>query len=384
MNRALLTIICLAVLASSCAHKDYIEPALESPVFSISGYRNGEPFTIAAGQNNLIQTASVERNKFGVVEWSSSFVSANCPTCDAELTLTVNDLEGVNLSDCGNLEIFANNELQFAQEASTSNFEECTLSIEGAEGMDETNFFIPGANSLGLNTFSMPTEGTYQVSASFELEIEGSFQENEVHIHQTIYAGEHQRVSAPFLYEVLEIEENEQEIRLTFPEITGLRATHWEINGILDEQESFIREFETGTEYQIEIFYINDATGIGGSYSLRFNQGFPFNEACDEDHHIMPAPSINIDWATGIPNYERAFITYRWQGKTYISTTPLNTSDNSALSLLGYQNYPVGLQGNDAIQLRTTFSVKLVELGNESNVLELTDCVGSFGFIHPN
>ncbi|MFM7725241.1 MAG: hypothetical protein ACKO7B_00940, partial [Flavobacteriales bacterium] len=87
-------------------------------------------------------------------------------------------------------------------------------------------------------------------------------------------------------------------------------------------------------------------------------------------------------WEAGEPNYEKVFITYRWQGKTYVSTTPLNS--NSTMNFSGYQNFAAGLQGNNAIQLSTAFSVKLVELGNESNVLELTDCKATFGFVTPH
>jgi hypothetical protein len=382
MKHSILLLIGIAILASSCEHKDYVTPDVETPVFTISGYRNGEPFTLSAGENGLVQTGTIERNKFGVMEWTSSFTNAACPTCEPEFSLKINDRAGMDINECVDLEIFSNNQLLFAEEASASEFEECTLSIDGIDEIDEFNYIVPGSTSVSSNSFSFDTEGTFQVTADFELELDGSSEENEIQIQQTIYAGAHQQVSAPFLYEVLEYEGDEQEVRLSFPQIPGLRATHWEINGILDEQESLILEFETGINYQIEIFYINDATGTEGSYLLRFNQGFPLNEACDEDHHIMPALSINIDWTAGEPNYERVFMTYRWQGKTFVSTTPLN--NNNAFSLLSYQNYAAGLQGNNALELNSAFSVKLVELGNESNVLELTECKATFGFVTPN
>jgi len=380
-NRSLLLITGLAFMLCSCERNDYIEPAVETPVFTISGYRNGEPFTISAGENGLIQTGTIERNKFGVMEWTSSFTSASCLTCEPEFSLTINDREGVDLSDCTNLEIFANNQIQFAQEVSASDYEECTLSIEGVEESEDVSFSVPGTTTIGSNNFSFDTEGVYQVTAEIELEIEGSLEENDIQIHQTIFAGAHQRISAPFLYEVLENEDDEQEIRLLFPEIPGLRPTGWDINGVIDDQESITREFQTDTENRIEIFYVNDATGIEGSYSIEFNRGFPINDACDEDHHIMPAPSINVDWAAGEPNYERAFITYRWQGKTFVSASPLNS--NSVLKMLSSEPYAEGLQGKNALQLNTTFSVTLVELGNESNVIELTDCAATFGFVIP-
>jgi hypothetical protein len=59
-------------------------------------------------------------------------------------------------------------------------------------------------------------------------------------------------------------------------------------------------------------------------------------------------------------------------------------NNNNAFSLLSYQNYAAGLQGNNALELNAAFSVKLVELGNESNVLELIGCKATFGFVTPN
>lgn len=375
-------LIVIALLAQSCEHKDYEDTQLGQPAFSITGLRNGEPFTIAAGVDGIIQTSTIERNKYGVMEWHSNFVAAACPTCDPEFSLTINDGEGVGLSDCENLEIFSNDQLQFAQVASASDFQECELSLEGMDDSEEVTFHVPGSTTLDETNFSFESEGVYQVTGDYSLELEGSSEENEIHIHQSIYAGSHQRISAPFLYEVLHDDDDEQELRLISPDLPGLRATRWEINGIVDEQESIIRVFQTNIENSVAIFYVNDITGIEGSYSIRFNRGFPIDEACDEDHHVMPAPAINVAWEAGEPNYEKVFITYRWQGKTYVSTTPLNS--NSTMNFSGYQNFAAGLQGNNAIQLNTAFSVKLVELGNESNVLELTDCKATFGFVTPH
>lgn len=382
MKRSILLAVCLAFMLSSCEHNDYIEPDIENPVFTISGYRNGQPFTLSAGDNGLIQSGTIERNKFGVMAWTSSFISATCPTCEPEFSITLNDREGMSISECDNLEIFSNDQLAFAQEASASDFQECELSIEGLDELEDVSFVIPGSTMVDATSFSFDTEGTYEVTADFELEVEGSSESNDIHIYQSIYAGSHQRVAVPFLYEVMENEDDEQEIRLIFPEIPELRASRWEINGVSESAESIIRTFENNIENRIAIFYVNDVTGVEGSYTISFNHGFPIDESCDEDHHIIPAPGVNVDWATGVPNYERAFITYKWQGKTYISTTSLN--NGSTLSLLGYQDYTAGLQGSNAVQLNTTFSVKLVELGNESNILELTDCRATFGFVTPH
>ncbi len=45
MRITLLAIAIIAVLGS-CKHSDYVEQTIESPVFSISGFRNGEAFPL--------------------------------------------------------------------------------------------------------------------------------------------------------------------------------------------------------------------------------------------------------------------------------------------------------------------------------------------------
>jgi hypothetical protein len=369
----------------SCDQKDYIEPSVGAPVFTLTGLRNGEPFILSAGENGLIQTAQLERNKYGEMEWTSSFSDTNCPTCDPVFSLVLIDQEGADMANCDDFELFDNSQLQFAQEASSSEFNECLLSIDGLDQGTLVTFSAPGAVLLSNQSFSFPSEGLYEISSDLEIAGEDGNEDNEVLIHQTVYAGNHMRVSAPFLFEFLENESNEdQEVRLHFPTLPELRATHWVINGSPSEEESITLDIDQNTLTTIEIHYINDVSGLQGSYTLGFDHGFPNLGNCDEDEHIMPAPSINVDWASPVLNYQKAFITYVYGGKTFTSATPLNTSETALFSLMGYTPYTAGLQGNNAIELNASFSVKLVEVGNESNVIELTNCTATFGFATPH
>ena len=385
MNRLFILFICCSFVIVSCNHNDYIEPSVGAPVFTLTGLRNGEPFTISAGENGLIQTAQLERNKYGEMEWTSSFGAADCPTCDPVFAVVLNDREGADMANCSDFELFNNSQLQFAQEASSSEFDECQLSIDGVDQGTLVTFSAPGATSLSDQSFSFPSEGLYEISSDFEIPGEDGNEDNEVLIQQTVYAGDHMRVSAPFLFEFLENEPNEdQEVRLHFPTLPELRATHWLINGSFTEEESIILDIEEDTQTTIEIHYVNDISGLQGSYTLRFDNGFPNMGNCEEDEHIMHAPAINVDWASPVLNYEKAFITYVYGGKTFTSATPLNTSETALFRLMGYTPYTAGLQGNNAIELNASFSVKLVEVGNESNVIELTNCTATFGFASPH
>jgi len=385
MNRLFILFICCSFVIVSCDHKDYLEPSVGTPVFTITGLRNGEPFTLSAGENGLIQTAQLERNKYGEIEWMSAFSDANCPTCDPVFSLVLIDQQGADMENCTDFELFDSSELQFAQEASSSEFDECNLSIDGVDQSAQVTFTAPGAVSLSDQSFSFPTTGHYEISYDFEIvDTEGS-DDNQVFIEQTVYAGDHMRVSAPFLFEFLENDpDEEQQVRLHFPNFPELRATHWLINGSFTEEESITLDIEQDTQTTIEIYYVNDVSGLQGSYTLRFDHGFPNMANCEEDEHIMPAPSINVDWASPVLNYEKAIITYVYAGKTFTSATPLNTSETAIFRLMGYTPYAAGLQGNNAIELNASFSVKLVEVGNESNVIELTNCNATFGFATPH
>lgn len=384
MKKIALFLSCISFFMQSCEHKDYEEQQLSEPAFSINGLRNGEPFAFAAGTDGLIQTAAIERNKYGVMEWSSSLIDASCPSCDAAFSLTLNDREEVDLSDCSDLELFSINEMLFASESSISAYAECELSLNGFPENQEVTYASEQGTSLGPNSISFAADGVHEVSANFELELPNTQQENDIEIRQTLYSGAHRRVSAPFNYEMTEGGENdEQRIRLSFPILPDLRATQWNINGMLETDPSILLDIDENTEYSIEIFYVHDASGTEGSYSIQFDNGFPVNLHCNADQHVVPAPSINIDWQTATPNFERAFITCVFNGKTFTSVTPLNASPTSRFNLLNYTPFAGALQGNQAIQVNSAFSVTLVEVGNESNVIELTNCTASLGFIVP-
>jgi len=129
---------------------------------------------------------------------------------------------------------------------------------------------------------------------------------------------------------------------------------------------------------------VNDAISQTGSFSLAFNHGFPIDESLEEEEHLAVAPHILLDWETPTPNYEKVILEYRWNGKLYSSATPLNNIPNSILELIGHAPFSAGLQGQSAITSEVRFSAKLIEVGNESNVLEFENCSGTFGFIIPN
>jgi accessory colonization factor AcfC len=62
----------------------------------------------------------------------------------------------------------------------------------------------------------------------------------------------------------------------------------------------------------------------------------------------------------------------------------LNEDGNSSFEILSVTDFASGIQGNSAKQVQCRFNVILVEEGNPSNTLELTDCIATFGFTPNN
>jgi hypothetical protein len=53
------------------------------------------------------------------------------------------------------------------------------------------------------------------------------------------------------------------------------------------------------------------------------------------------------------------------------------------LNVIGFEDYASGINGSKAIKLKARFNVTLVEESNPSNILDLTNCEATFGFVVP-
>jgi hypothetical protein len=377
-----ITLLAIAIIAflGSCKHSDYVEQTIESPVFSISGFRNGEAFSIAAGENGLVQKSVLTKNNFGIVQWTSSFENVGCSGCEPVFKLTANDRQGATLTDCLSMDLFDRDNLNFATSSSSSQFDECHLDFAAASPIEEISFSVQGAVQSDENHFTFPQTGIHTISAYFEMEDEDF--ENEVEVNQTIYAGNYYSLSSPFEYELLSDSKGDsQQLRLLFPNHSDKQATHWEINGTTFSDSSLTINIPYNQSYEIEIFYTHNETGLEGSYSIQFDNGFPSGLPCDENSMHLIAPHIQLIWFISSPNFEKISMTYKYNGKTFTSETPLNAGANSYFTITAHEDYENTIDGKQAIKLGSRFSVKMVEVGNKNNVLELTDCAATFGFV---
>lgn len=377
--KKILLLLLPAVVIASCKHSEYEEPTLGAPAFSIRGLRNGIPFSLAAGDNGLTQVSQLERNKFGVMEWSSSFIQAGCSSCEPVFKLIINDAEGINYEDCEESDLFNAASLQFAGVLSNSPFSTCSFDIELpiCEENVDADYLIDG-NEINGSSVTL-NAGKYLVKADFEI---GNAQESEVWIHQTIYAGSHHKLSAPFRYEILGINDNSMQIRAEFPNLNpSLRPISWET----EDGEFFDEEvnLNLGEEGFIQVNYVNDILGDTGIYKIRWENGTLAFLAEDDEEGFSnnTAPYIQFDWETSSPNYEKVFIEFTHNGKKYTSVNPFN--ENAEFILESFNDY-IG-DGNNSInkKLSANFDLRLFEEGNPADYIELTDCRGQFGFVVP-
>jgi hypothetical protein len=344
--------------------------------------RNGEAFSIAAGENGLIQKSELTKNNFGIVEWISSFENAGCSGCEPAFKLTVRDRQGSSLNDCLNMEIFEREGFNFATSPSSSEFDECHLDVLYSGAAEEISYSVQGATQNDFNHYTFTQDGLHSITASYELEDETTEIENDIEINQTVYSGNYYSLSSPFLYEVLSDSKGEsQQLRLRYPNHSDKQATRWEINGTVVTDSEIDVTVPYNQPYEIEIYYTHAETGLEGSYSIRFNNGFPAGVPCEESETSFIAPHIQLIWFITSPNFEKVTVTHEYNGLTFTSETPLNSDQSSYFTITATEDYTSTIEGKQAFKLGARFSMKLVEVGNKNNVLELTDCVANFGFV---
>jgi hypothetical protein len=384
MKNYLLLASTVAILLVSCEHEDYADQLPGVPVFSITGLRNGQPFSLAAGKSGLIQTANLERNKYGVLEWSSSFVDAGCVTCEPVFRLTINDADGMTYENSANSNILANGELSFASAPSDSGFTTCSFALVypgGNANFQQVDYHIN--NGPPVNDFPVTLDpGINIVEVDFDLDDEGNNQQYS--IRQTIFAGSHSKLSEPFRFRYEENEdENLDHLHLFIPQQFqgGLRADGWETSeGNFNPGDVSIPLTDEGF---IRLNFYNDEINQHGYYEISWvnePEIFEYEEEDDNENTIKTAPAIQATWQTGELNHEKVFIEYYYNGKHYTSVNPNQTAIFTIAANHQYSSTDASAPNR---QIEANFSITLYEVGNAQNTIELTGCKGTFGFFIP-
>jgi hypothetical protein len=384
MKNYLLFLVALVLLAS-CEHKDYADPIPGVPVFSISGLRDGQPFSLAAGDGGLIQTTNVERNKYGVLEWTSNFVQANCLDCEPVFKMTINDREDMSFANSANSTILNAGSLSFASASSDSGFTTCSFALVYPGGDDDLQNIHYHVNGSVEDIFPITlNQGINLVEADFDYDEENETPEYK--ITQTVYAGGHHRLSAPLRFRLEENGNDSEHLHLYFPQPQpgGLRAESWEWGNSFGSNTSLSSEINLTLDDLtfIRLHFHNEEINLDGFYEISWNEDTDVWETEDSDNNgaIIVAPAIQTTWETGELNYEKIFIDYSYNGKHYTSVNP---QQNATLSLISNQSYSSNDGSGLNRQVEASFSITLYEVGNPENTLELTNCKGNFGFAVP-
>jgi|GEM_PF-6872779 len=384
MKNYLLFLVGLVLLAS-CEHEDYADPIPGVPVFSISGLRDGQPFSLAAGDGGLIQTTNVERNKYGVLEWTSNFVQANCVECEPVFKMTINDREDMSFANSANSTILNPGLLSFASASSDSGFTTCSFALVYPGGDDDLQNVHYHVNGSEEDVFPITlNQGINHVEADFDFDEENETPEYK--ITQTVYAGGHYKLSAPFRFRHGENGNDTEHLHLYFPlpQPGGLRAESWEWGNSFGSNTSLSSDINVTLADLtfIRLNFHNDENHLDGFYEISWNEDTDVwdTENSDNNGAIIVAPSIQTTWATGELNYEKIFIDYSYNGKHYTSVNP---QQNATLSLISNQSYSSSDGSGLNRQVEASFSITLYEVGNPENTLELTNCKGTFGFAVP-
>ncbi|MFN5620079.1 MAG: hypothetical protein ACK478_02145 [Flavobacteriales bacterium] len=374
----------IVVALASCEHKDYVDPITGTPAFSVGGLRNGQAFTLAAGENGLIQTTNVERNKYGVLEWTSSFVQAGCDTCEAAFKLTINDVEGMTYENSPNSTILDASELAFAFAPSDSGFTNCSFDLVdpvGDNDLEDIDFHINGGPQI--NAFPVTLDpGINIIDADFSLE--DNTNSPQYTIKQTVLAGSHHKLAAPFRFRFTQGNNGQPDhlhLYEPLPQPGGLRAESWETSD--DNFNSVNGSFTLADEGFIRLNFYNNEINLYGFYEISWTtepEIFEYDEEEDNFNMIITAPAIQTTWETGEHNHGKIFIDYRYNGKHYTSVNP---AQSATLSIVENQPYSGTDTTGPNVKLQTSFSVTLYEVGNPQNTLELTNCRGTFGFSAP-
>lgn len=384
MKNYLLPLAGLLLLAS-CEHEDYADPITGVPVFSISGLRNGQPFSLAAGDGGLIQTTNLERNKYGVLEWASSFVQANCSDCTPVFKLTINDREDMSYANSANSTILNPGAISFANAPSDSGFTNCSFALVYPGGDNDLQNIHYHVNGSVENDFPITlNQGINIIEADFDFDEEN--QTPEYKITQTVYAGGHHKLSAPFRFRYDNASNGPDHLHLYFPlpQPGGLRADSWEWGNSSESNTSESSELNISLNDLnfIRLHFHNDEINLYGYYEITWNGDAEVWESEDEESNgsILIAPSIQTTWATGELNFEKIFIDYYYNDKHYTSVNP---QQNATFTVMG--NSPHNSEDGSDLnrQIEATFSITLYEVGNPQNILELTNCRGKFGFAVP-
>jgi|GEM_PF-3375529 len=366
-----LTMILLLVGSQACKREPYPEVIVGSPKFSLSGTLNGEILNLEAGNNNLYLTSSLVQNEFGVYEFMSAFQETTCSDCGPVFSVTINDISPLDPEESSAASILDLGILSFATVNSNSDFLTINFDTPNTPNVNFSWNFGDGDTSQDHNPqHTYDSAGIYTVT----LEVHSTGGPGcDVTMSQTIQVGSNQYLSAPFnLHDGMG-----NSIVLSYPPNLppNLQPMNWVIDGNNYQGNNFQYNIPPGPEeVEICLNYYNTQADEYGQYCITYDDG-PGNNPCMTQLHYQWEP-VNV-------NLNNVQLTYRNSvGQHYQSVSTLNNNAANKFEILQVDNYPAGIDGQQAKKIKARFNAWLVNEENSMETIYMENMVAEFAFVY--
>lgn len=359
-------LISLAVLMlASCKREEYVSPETALPVFKMQGTVNGEPFTLAAGQNQVYQTSAIDFNSFGVYEFKSQFMEHGCSSCEPVFEVLISADETQQQYDPVDNEILSVGSIPYALHPNISDYLSVHYDIQNDFGTDYSWDFGDGNTGSGHE----PSH-TYNASGVYEVVLvqsNGAWT-SDVIITQSILVGEQVRLAKPF--GIWNEAGNGWEFTLPGNLPPGLVIDHWTING--NEYPANNLELNLSGTAEVCLHFYNTIAEQAGYYCVSF----------DADQSGDFFNFVNYQWMSPELNLGRVALKYRSpEGEIYTSYSDLNDSDPQVFFTVdNVEEYSNGIDGHPAKRIKVFFNGFLVNDNDPGDILHFEGMEAELGF----
>ena len=370
MSRTTLAVIILFTCLESCKRESYPQPIMGTPEFTMTGQKDGQPFSLIGGASGVFVNATVAQNVFGVYEFDCDFVRSGCSACAPILTVEINDDHVLAPEAPVSPDVFQPGIFQFATDPGESSFLTVEFDAPPVPGGNYHWQFGDGDESSDHNTeHTYDSAGTYSVTLHVE---PGGGPGSAVTITQTIIVGSEEIASLAF--DIHPLPENEWEFSYPGMLPPYLQITTWTVNGELHTGDHYHYEPEDPGPIEACLTFYNTFTETYGQYCVTFDSGPGPGPCLDNFAYQWHGESVNLQ------NVELSFTSA--EGGFYTSVIPMNGSPDHRFNITSVSEYPHLVNGRPARKISALFDVWLENIDNPSDKIHFQNMEADLVFIY--
>ena len=368
---------------SRCKKQELPPSSSTSALFFAKGNLDGEPFSIAAGENNTILDATHKRNKYGVVEYQAHFQNTQN---NEELRFYIqNDQRSVYPSDPVNIDQ-AIQPGTFDFQSEDYNLDSLTLQFYTPEKDGYVyNWIINGETYLGDHAPVVNFSSISELDAKLVVSnTESGCSDSLTQTHEDFDSDYvfYPFYSEPFEYELMddngtvkfsyEGETLQEEINSISFQILENSQTF-----LYQETTEFTHVFTSQGPHQV-IMNVDLNTGNGDSYTFRYAERVLASdlETCAASIQYEPTP-INYDVSKVRVEYIDA------NGEFWSTFNSSITSSDSDFSIVSVSNNVPDIDGKEAREIKANFNCTLYKLSNPDEHMVLNNMQANFAVGFP-